>query len=119
MEINKKIQDKFKDVKPTKEVKEEIKKVKVEKKRVTVDDAIRLIVDSKDVHTFRQGRMNMVIGSDCPRDGLIETIRKFEGTLVLSGKVARGLGHGLALFDDIGALFIKTHPDAMEEYDPE
>lgn len=73
---------------------------------LTVDEAIGMLPDGEDVHTFRQG--GMMLGADWSREDLISEIRATDRR-VLTGDVATGMGHGMAIWSR-GWLFIETRP---------
>jgi hypothetical protein len=87
----------------------EVKKNPDEEKRthLTYEQAVEMLEDGEEIHTFRNSPM-MLIGADWSRKHLLETMKKYESTLELTGPAATGMGHGLALHDDMGPLFIKT-----------
>lgn len=72
---------------------------------ITADQAVDLLPDGDDVHTFRGGGF-MVIGCDWRRASIIEALRSAPA-IQLAGDVARGMRHGMVI-DDGGLLFIST-----------
>lgn len=76
-------------------------------KRVILDkaDAIAMLPDGDTVHTFRQGGP-CLIGADWDRNDMIKAINKYD--VEITGEQARAMNHGMALYDDIGWLFIET-----------
>jgi len=81
---------------------------KIEKREfISFEQAIKMLPDKENIHTFRSTSI-CILGADHDRVGLIETMKKFQDKIELSGKVATGMGHGLALIDDRGPLFIET-----------
>jgi hypothetical protein len=66
-----------------------------------------LLVHDGQVHTFRQ-RGPVIVGCDIELEELLESMRQ-AGSVTLTGPMAQALGHGLAIVDDGGMLFIATH----------
>lgn len=79
-----------------------------ERKKLSFAQAY-LCLNVKDgaVHTFRQGGV-MLIGYDWGLENLIEALKKYEDTIELTGKMARGMGHGITFCDDYGYVFVET-----------
>lgn len=67
----------------------------------TAEEAEAMLPDGEKVHTFRG-----MIGADWPRERIVEVLRKHRPER--SGPMARGMGHGLYVCDDLGPLFIQT-----------
>lgn len=72
---------------------------------LTYDQAIAMLPDAERIHTFR-GTGPVMIGADWPRSTLLDAIR--EHGAELSGPGATAMGHGMALIDSVGVLFIET-----------
>ena len=90
----------------------------METRTITVKEAQSLLIDSEDIHTFRQSGM-MIMGCDRNKANLIETMKEYKDTLQLTGEQARSMKHGIALFDDRGALFIETCEEKLNIFDPQ
>lgn len=73
---------------------------------ITAEQAISVLPDGDDIHTFRNLGAGMMLGADWRRDGIIEVLTKAE-QIQLTGATARGMGHGMVIDDD-GLLFIET-----------
>lgn len=73
---------------------------------ITLDEAIKRLPTGAMVHTFRQGGP-CLIGADHERDRLIEAMRN-ASEIEATGPQAQSLGHGLAICDEHGWLFIET-----------
>ena len=80
-----------------------------ERVKLTFDDAVAMLPDGDNIHTFRSGPF-MLIGADWGREPLTEAIRKYGAEL--SGQMATNMDHGLVLIDDRGPLFIETKKPA-------
>jgi len=82
-----------------------------ERECVTLEDAIGMLREQKNipgyVHTFRQAGP-FIVGADWNRDSLIETMRRAPA-IEITGEFAQKMGHGLAIEDERGLLFIETH----------
>lgn len=70
------------------------------------DEAVKMLPDSDDIHTFRNPPNGMLIGADWHKEKLIVLIKKYG--VQLSGDQARDLGHGLVVKDDMSYIFIET-----------
>lgn len=91
--------------------------IEKDKRFITEQEAISLLNDGEDIHTFRNGG-NMLIGADHSRKGLLKTIKKYQTTLQIGGEMCRKMKHGLILEDEVGYLFIETNEDKLNEFDP-
>ena len=78
-----------------------------ERQPLTFDEAVAMLADGERVHTFRSAGFAM-IGADWPREKLIEAIKQYGAEL--SGPSASQMRHGMAIIDDVGALFVETRP---------
>ena len=88
---------------------------KIEKKEfISFEQAIKMLPDEERIHTFRN-KGPVLLGADYDRISLIETMKKFQDKIEISGKNAMELGHGLALIDDKGALFIETKREVEKD----
>ena len=84
---------------------------KIEKKEViSFEQAVKMLPDEERIHTFRSTGP-VILGADHDRVSLIETMKKFQDKIELSGKNATAMGHGIVLTDDKGPLFIKTNKE--------
>jgi hypothetical protein len=86
----------------------------MEKDKITKDQAIVLIGNKEYIHTLRDSGFGSW-GADINREDLIDNFNKYEDSLELSGKTARGMNHGLVMKDSIGYLFIETDEEALCE----
>ncbi len=78
-----------------------------ERKKLTPEEAIAMLPDDEMIHTFRQPSpwYPELLGCDWTREEIVELMRT--GEPELSGEVATGLGHGLAVFAG-GWMFVET-----------
>lgn len=68
-------------------------------------EAIEMLPDTEKIHTFRQCGP-MLLGADWDKENIIETINNHD--VEITGEQAQSMGHGIALHDDKGWLFIET-----------
>ena len=68
--------------------------------------AVALLKRGRRIHTFRQGGP-MLIGADWTRGQILKALKKAK-EIHVTGPAAQGMGHGLAIFDEGGPLFIET-----------
>lgn len=85
-----------------------------DKELITLEEAIKRLPDGNMVHTFRQGGP-CLIGADHERDRLIETMRSAPEIEVTCPQ-AQAMGHGLAICDEHGFLFIETRRSTSTNY---
>lgn len=74
--------------------------------------AIKRLPAGDRIHTFRQSGP-MMIGADWARADILKLFEKH--VIYETGPKAQGMNHGLAIIDDIGALFIETKPQKKKE----
>ncbi len=92
-----------------------------EKRFLTEEEAASILPDGDEIHTQIQNGM-MFIGSDWSREDIIDKIKKSE-IRELTGPVARGMGHGLVLYDKSAKyqsdlLFVETDKYRLDAFDP-
>lgn len=80
------------------------------KAKLTYEQAVQLLPDGEDIHTFRQAGP-VILGADIERDTLLEVLRTAR-SIESSGPMAQALGHGLAVDDSHGFLFVATRQPA-------
>jgi hypothetical protein len=78
------------------------------KEFVDVQEAISRLPDGDSIHTFRQGGP-LLIGAAWPRADIIEFLEA-AAAIEVPGENAQSMGHGLAVHDEHGWLFIQTRP---------
>ena len=83
---------------------------------ITPDEAIKLLGDAKEIHTFRSGSM-MLIGADRSRESVIDALRSNPQSIEIGGEQCRAMGHGLVV-DSGGPLFIEVDKDVLNAFDP-
>ncbi len=88
---------------------------KIEKKEfISFEQAVNMIPDEEQIHTFR-ATGPYILGADHDRISLLETMKKFQDKIEVSGKNATGRGYGIVLTDDKGPLFIKTKEEVEKD----
>ena len=74
---------------------------------LTLDDAIKLLPEGDEIHTFFNPHGGMLIGADWNRKDIIEAIKI--GCPQLAGEQSKVMKHGLVITRPDGEfLFIKT-----------
>lgn len=91
-----------------------------EKHYLSADEAISVLPDRDAIHTQIQKGM-MFIGADWSRDEIIDKIKKSDIREV-TGPVARGMGHGLVLYNNDAQyqsdlLFVETDSERLNQID--
>lgn len=76
-----------------------------DRKSLTLEQAETMLPDKRGIHTFRQAGP-VLIGTDWPRADVLELFRSY--TPELSGENATRMGHGIAVQDNRGWLFVET-----------
>lgn len=81
---------------------------------LSYDEAIKLLPDKDKIHIERDIPGLAQLGCNWDRNDILNTMKKFENTLQISGPNAQKCGHGLALIDASGPLFIETKKEKPE-----
>ena len=77
---------------------------------LTYDEAVALLPDGDEIHTFLDGGIALV-GAHWPRQQILDLLRSTDRREV-TGPAAQSMGHGLAAFGPGGEpVFIATKPD--------
>jgi len=88
-----------------------------DKRFITDAEALHLIKEGEYVHTFRSVN-NILLGADISRIRLMQILEAFPDKIEIAGEAARSMGHGIAIVDDIGPLFIATDQGRLDIFDP-
>lgn len=72
---------------------------------ISAEQALAMLPDKPRIHTFRYSAVAL-IGADWDREEIVALIKKSKPEL--TGEAATGMGHGLAVEDKHGFLFIET-----------
>lgn len=73
---------------------------------LTAEQAIAMLPDKAEIHTYR-GAGPVLLGADWGREDLIVAMKKSK-TIEVTGPMAQSMNHGIAFFDDHGAVFVET-----------
>ena len=73
---------------------------------LTYDEAIALLPEGDEIHTFRNGGFS-IIGADWGREQLIEAI-KAAPVIGITGSMAQAMKHGMVIDEGGKHLFIET-----------
>lgn len=75
-----------------------------ERVKLAESKILEMLPEGDTIHTFRGG--SILIGCDWPRAQVLEHIKEFGAEI--AGERATRMGHGLAVADKTGWLFIET-----------
>jgi len=74
---------------------------------LTYDEAVALLPDGDEIHTFVNPAVNMLVGTDWGREQVLDLLRTTDRREV-TGEQAQAMHHGLAAFRDGYPVFIET-----------
>ncbi len=74
---------------------------------LTVQEALDLLDDGEEVHSFASPAGGMLLGADWSRAEAIAAIENAK-TREVAGPAAQGMKHGLAIATSTGYYFLKT-----------
>jgi len=86
------------------------------RKFITPEEAISLLNDGEEIHTFRNPN-GMLIGCDISRENIVERLKSNPDKIELGGDMCKSMKHGIVLEDD-GFLFIETNEEKLNAFDP-
>lgn len=83
---------------------------------LTKDQAINLIGERKQVHTFANPGVGMMIGADHSRKSIIKTINDAK-LIEIGGDMCKNMGHGLVIWGeaDTRPLFVAVDKIELAE----
>lgn len=85
-----------------------------ERIELTKEQAKLLLPEGEYIHTFVNGAVNVLVGSDWKREEILEAIEK--NVCEIGGTACRALGHGLAIINSSGMpLFVEAKEGVLEE----
>lgn len=92
------------------------------KKFLTSEEAIELLPDGDEIHTFYNFPMGLV-GADWKREDIIEKLTNQNNKIEVCGEYARAMNHGICVYLEgetiqSNILFIATNMDKLNELDP-
>ena len=76
-------------------------------KAVSVEEAIEMLPDREQIHTFRSSAAGLLIGTDWYKTDIIVSMKKYG--VCLSGPTATRMNHGLYIQTPL-ELFVETKP---------
>ena len=79
-----------------------------DKQILTKREALKMLPFKREIHIFRNPSGGVLMGFDISRQEIIEKINKHE--VEATGEQAQAMGHGMALYDEYGWMFIETVP---------
>ena len=79
---------------------------------LTVEEALALLDDGEEVHSFASPAGGVLIGADWSREDAIKAIENAK-TREVAGPAAQGMKHGLAIMTSTGYYFLKTKTARM------
>ena len=80
--------------------------MKDEKSILSFDEAVKLLPEGENIHTFRNSG-GMLFGADWDRETLL-TAMKEASEIEETGPMAQAMGHGLAIVNRGSFLYIET-----------
>jgi len=89
----------------------------MDKRFITPKEAISLLNDDKQIHTFRNPTNGILLGCNNSRESIIERLEANPDKIEIGGDACRRMEHGIAL-DDRGYLFIETNEEKLNAFDP-
>ena len=86
-----------------------------------IKEAISLLPDTDEIHTFYQ-MGGTLVGADWDRADILQKLAESD-KIEITGKQARSMGHGLAVYSDntkwqSEILFIETDEKKLDAFDP-
>lgn len=78
-----------------------------EKELLPLEEAIKMLPEGDEIHTYRN-LPGVVFGTSFSRKFILNKLKDHSDTIEISGRVARLMGHGIAIQDELGPLFIET-----------
>lgn len=73
---------------------------------LSFDEAVKLLPDGDNIHTFRNPQAGLMFGADWDRAALLDAMRA-SSEIQVTGPAAQAAGHGLAI-NSGGLLFIEA-----------
>lgn len=70
------------------------------------EEAMALLPDTPKIHTYRESSVAL-LGADWSRRDLVQAMKEAP-EIHETGVAAQAFGHGMAIFDEHGPLFIET-----------
>jgi len=90
----------------------------MDKRLITPDEAISLLIEGEEIHTFHNAR-GMLLGCDNSREDIIERLRAQPDKIEIGGPQCRKMGHGIILWEgENNPLFIESNEEKLNVFDP-
>jgi hypothetical protein len=88
---------------------------------LTYDEAVSLLPDGEDIHTFKNASFGL-IGADWSREEILNKLRETDIVIELTGEQARNMRHGMCAYskdtkyhDEV--LFIETDEEKLSAFE--
>lgn len=95
----------------------------MEKVYLTYDEAVSLLPDGEDIHTFKNASFGL-IGADWSREEILNKLRETDIVIELTGEQAKAMKHGMCAYskdtkyhDEV--LFIETDEEKLSAFEQE
>ena len=93
----------------------------MKKRFITSKQAIKLLPDKDQIHTFYNMPFGL-LGADWSKEDIIEELNKSD-KIEITGECARSMNHGLAVYNDDAILqsdilFVETDKEKLDKFDP-
>lgn len=85
---------------------------------LTAEEALSLVIEGENVHTFRNPNGSMLMGCDISRTRLVELINQSD-QVELGGEMCRKMKHGLVVWTGDDPLFVETDMVKLDAFDPQ
>ena len=89
---------------------------------ITEEEAINLLPEGKEIHTYRNSCVGVLLGCDWERGDILNEIKKADH-LEITGSNSRAMCHGLAIWNDGDSfsdiLFVETDMEKLNRLYPE
>lgn len=85
---------------------------------ISPDEAIALLPDGDDIHTFMNPG-GMLIGCDISRAAIIKKFNEHPDKIEIGGETARRMKHAIIVIQENGPLFIANDAGKLNDFDPQ
>ena len=86
-----------------------------EKIFISSKEAISILLDGEDIHTFRNSSF-MLIGCDWRRQDILDLLKEHDGNIEIGGEQCQRMGHGLVVYTSpADPLFIECDKEKLKE----
>lgn len=80
---------------------------------LTVEQAISCLNEGDSIHTFLNSP-GILVGADCSRESVIETLQKHSNQIEIGGVVCRRMKHGLVVWRGDEPVFIEANEEKLK-----